>query len=121
MSANDLARLLNSHQIPIVVLNAYQSGMQKGSRETSLGSCLLMAGAQLMVAMGYSVTVSAARILVTALYRQLLAEREPAAAIGGRGWIIIMTNAVRRIIIRRSGSRTGSFRLSIKTLLHILN
>jgi Tfp pilus assembly protein PilF len=81
VSAADLARLLNARRIPMVVLNACQSGKQVGAAETSLGSRLLAAGVQLVVAMGYSVTVSAARLLMTTLYRQLLAGREPAVAI----------------------------------------
>ena len=81
VSADDLAGLLNMRQIPIVIINACQSGKQVGNSETSLGSRLLVAGVQLVVAMGYSVTVSAARLLMTTLYRQLLAGREPAVAI----------------------------------------
>ncbi len=81
VSADDLAHLLNMRQVPVVILNACQSGKQVGEAETSLGGRLLAAGAQLVVAMGYSVTVSAARLLMTTLYRQLLAGREPAVAI----------------------------------------
>jgi hypothetical protein len=80
-SADHLADLLNMRQIPLVVLNACQSGKQVGAAETSLGSRLLAAGVQLVVAMGYSVTVSAARLLMTTLYGHLLAGREPAVAI----------------------------------------
>lgn len=81
VSADDLAKLLNMRQIPIVVLNACQSGKQVGETESSLGSRLVGAGVQLVVAMGYSVTVSAARMLMTLLYRQLLEGRNPAVAI----------------------------------------
>ena len=81
VSADDLANLLNMRQIPIVILNACQSGKQVGAAETSLGSRLLAAEVQLVVAMGYSVTVSAARLLMTTLYRHLLEGRDPAVAI----------------------------------------
>ena len=81
VSADDLASLLNMRQVPMVMLNACQSGKQVGDAETSLGSRLLDAGAQLVMAMGYSVTVSAAKLLMTTLYRQLLAGRDPAVAI----------------------------------------
>ncbi|MCP4119827.1 MAG: tetratricopeptide repeat protein [Desulfobacteraceae bacterium] len=81
VSADDLAHLLNMRQIPIVILNACQSGKQVGYTETSLGSRLLESGSQLVVAMGYSVTVSAAGKLMTILYRQLLDGRDPAVAI----------------------------------------
>jgi len=68
-----IAGLLQSHQIPIAILNACQSGMQVGDSETSLGSRLMAAGVQTAVAMAYSVTVSAARLLMTHLYQHLLA------------------------------------------------
>ncbi len=81
VSADKLADLLNEYQVPIIILNACQSGKQVGATETSLGSRLLAAGAQLVLAMGYSVTVSAARLMMTTLYRQLLDGRNPATAI----------------------------------------
>lgn len=70
-SAQEVADLLLDHQIPIAILNACQSGQETGAAETSLGSRLLGAGVQTVVAMGYSVTVSAATQLMGALYRQL--------------------------------------------------
>ncbi|MBP8001120.1 MAG: CHAT domain-containing protein [Chloroflexi bacterium] len=72
VAADDLAKVLNARQVPIAILNACQSGKQVGAEETSLGSRLLSAGVQLVVAMGYSVTVSAARLLMTHLYQHLL-------------------------------------------------
>lgn len=70
--ASEMAELLMTHQIPVVVLNACQSGKQiGGERETSLASRLMQAGVQVAVAMGYSVTVSAARLMMTELYREL--------------------------------------------------
>jgi hypothetical protein len=68
-----IAALLQTHQIPIAILNACQSGMQVGESETSLGSRLMAAGVQTAVAMGYSVTVSAAVLFMTHLYQRLLA------------------------------------------------
>jgi hypothetical protein len=81
VSAEDLANLFKMRQIPIVILNACQSGKQVGAAETSLGSYMLKAGVQLVVAMGYSVTVSAARILMSTLYQELLDGRNPDMAI----------------------------------------
>ncbi|AOS83873.1 hypothetical protein BIU88_06735 [Chlorobaculum limnaeum] len=81
VSAEDIASQLRLHQIPVVALNACQSGKQVGATETSLGSRLLQSGAQLVIAMGYSVTVSAARLFMTRFYQELLAGREPATAI----------------------------------------
>ena len=76
-----IADLLQSHQIPIAILNACQSGMQVGAQETSLGSRLMAAGVQSALAMGYSVTVSAAERLMRHLYRHLLAGEELGQAI----------------------------------------
>lgn len=89
-----IAGLMQAHQIPIAILNACQSAKQlsgkgevegpaevEGVAETSLGSRLMAAGAQLVVAMGYSVTVTAAEKLMGELYSQLLAGRPPAQAI----------------------------------------
>jgi CHAT domain/AAA ATPase domain len=70
-SAEEVAGLLLDHQIPIAVLNACQSGQETGDPETGLGSRLLAAGVQTVVAMGYSVTVSAATRLMETLYRHL--------------------------------------------------
>src|SRR6266699_119619 len=73
VEAAELAKLLATHRVPIAMLNACQSGKQMGERETSLGSRLIQEGVQLVLAMGYSVTVSAAELLMTTLYRQLFA------------------------------------------------
>ena len=71
VEASDLAALLVAHQIPITILNACQSGKQVGERETSLGSHLVQQGVQLVLAMGYSVTVSAAELLMRTIYQKL--------------------------------------------------
>ena len=83
VSADELAEQLQMHRVPVVALNACQSGKQAigTATETSLGSRLLLSGAQLVIAMGYSVTVSAAGKFMTRLYQELLAGREPATAI----------------------------------------
>ncbi len=74
IEAGELAALLQSHQIPIAILNACQSAKQVGvEQETSLGSRLMQSGAQVVLAMGYSVTVSAAEVLMRTLYAQLFA------------------------------------------------
>ncbi|HEV2581092.1 MAG TPA: CHAT domain-containing protein, partial [Ktedonobacteraceae bacterium] len=71
VEASELAALLLKHHVPITILNACQSGMQIGASETSLGSQLMQAGVQLVLAMGYSVTVSAAELLMRTLYQKL--------------------------------------------------
>jgi tetratricopeptide (TPR) repeat protein len=85
VEAGELAELLKAHQIPIAILNACQSGKQVGSTETSLGSQLMQAGMQLVLAMAYSVTVSAAEVLMQRLYAHLVKDGNLATAIrGGR-------------------------------------
>jgi tetratricopeptide (TPR) repeat protein len=85
VEASELARLLIAHHIPIAILNACQSGKQMGERETSLGSHLVQAGVQFVLAMGYSVTVSAAELLMKTLYAHLFANAElPVAIRDGR-------------------------------------
>ena len=81
VEASELANLLVKHHVPITILNACQSGKQIGDRETSLGSHLIQAGLQLVLAMGYSVTVSAAELLISTLYQHLFAGDDLAVAI----------------------------------------
>lgn len=81
LEANELAALLSMHQIPVAILNACQSGKQVGASETSLGSRLIDAGAQMVLAMSYSITVSAAAVFMSAFYQQLFDGREVSAAI----------------------------------------
>nr|MDJ0601267.1 tetratricopeptide repeat protein [Crocosphaera sp.] len=93
VEAGELTNLLTGKNIPVCILNACQSGKQirldkteeidenkvklgKGvrlqySNETSLSSRLLQAGMQMVVGMSYSVTVSAAKLMMTELYGQL--------------------------------------------------
>ena len=81
VEASELTDLLVTHQVPVAILNACQSGKQIGESETSLGSRLMQAGVQLVLAMGYSVTVSAAELLMQTLYQHLFAGEELSAAI----------------------------------------
>ncbi len=82
VAAEELAALLTNKGVPICILNACQSGKQaraelpgEEARETSLGSRLMAAGVQMVVAMGYSVTVSAAALMMTKLYGELVAQK----------------------------------------------
>lgn len=85
VEATELADLLKRRGIPVCILNACQSAkqisgeggasLQDDYRETSLGSQLMAAGMQMVVAMGYSITVSAAALLMERLYSQLFAEK----------------------------------------------
>ncbi len=81
VAAKEIATLLTNKNIPVCILNACQSGKQlaqttEDNRETSLGSRLMEAGMQLVVAMSYSVTVSAAEIMMEQLYQHLFSEPE---------------------------------------------
>lgn len=80
VEATELAHLLQVHQIPVALLNACQSGKEtvqgedSGNRNEhgqSLGSHLIQAGIQIVLAMSYSVTVSAARSFMQTAYRHL--------------------------------------------------
>ncbi|MCP4105041.1 MAG: tetratricopeptide repeat protein [Desulfobacteraceae bacterium] len=75
VEAGEMAQLLINYQIPVAILNACQSGKQVGTSETSLGSRLMEAGMQMVVAMGYTVTVSAAVLMMTQLYEQLFGKK----------------------------------------------
>ena len=91
VSADEVATLLMDKGIPLCILNACQSAKQlrrdasdgddKPAGETSLGARLLSAGMQAIVAMGYSVTVDAARVMVTALYGALFGGKSVMEAI----------------------------------------
>lgn len=81
VGAEELAALLTHYQIPIAILNACQSGKQVGEHETSLGSHLMQAGVQTVLAMAYSVTVSAAVLLMRALYQHLFDDNDLKIAI----------------------------------------
>ncbi len=79
--ADELANLLLKHGVPLIILNACQSAKELGAQErdgalpiaeeTSLASRLMRAGAQMVLAMSYSVTVTAAEILMKSLYQEI--------------------------------------------------
>lgn len=72
IEANRLAKLLTKYEIPIAILNACQSAKQLNqATETSLASRLQQAGIQAVLAMAYSVTVTAATKFMGTLYQQL--------------------------------------------------
>ena len=69
-----LAQLLAQYRIPCMVLNACQSGMMDGQARdpfACVAAGLLRAGVYSVVAMGYSLYVSAAKEFVPAFYRKL--------------------------------------------------
>ena len=82
VEATEIANLLTGKGIPVCILNACQSGKQlnqsevEDNRETSLGSSLMNAGMQMVVAMSYSVTVTAAKIIMEKIYEHLFDEQD---------------------------------------------
>ncbi|MGB5713424.1 MAG: CHAT domain-containing protein, partial [Waterburya sp.] len=84
VEATELAKLLTGKGIPVCILNACQSGKQVSestateadNRETSLGSRLMAAGMEMVVAMGYSVTVTAAEVMMSKVYTHLFASSD---------------------------------------------
>lgn len=69
-----LAQLLAEYNIPFMVMNACQSGMIDGLAQdpfASVAAGLLKAGVRGVVAMGYSLYVSGAKIFVPAFYEQM--------------------------------------------------
>lgn len=81
VEAEEVGRLLTLHQVPVAILNACQSAKYVGGTDSSLGSRLVRAGVQTVVAMGYSITVSAAELLMKALYEELFRRRRLAEAL----------------------------------------
>ncbi|MDM8568486.1 tetratricopeptide repeat protein [Thiotrichales bacterium HSG1] len=82
LEATELSNLLAHHGVPLVMLNACQSAKQVGSvGETSLGSRLMQSGVQTVVAMAYSVKVSAAKIFMQTLYENLFQQVKLNAAL----------------------------------------
>lgn len=81
VEAGELAGLLMAHQVPIVILNSCKSGKQVEGSEVSLGSRLVQAGVQVAVTMSYSITFSAARVLMAALYQKLFEGKSLSTAI----------------------------------------
>ena len=83
VEASELADLLTGKGIPVCILNACQSGKQtpETRRDTSLGSRLMLAGMQMVVAMSYSITVTAAEIMMKQIYTCLFANQDLNSAI----------------------------------------
>lgn len=72
VEASQLATELQKAEIPIVILNACQSAKQENTdKETSLGSILSQNGIDLVLAMRYSVSVTAVSVFMKKLYEQL--------------------------------------------------
>ncbi|PZS11613.1 MAG: hypothetical protein DLM64_06380, partial [Solirubrobacterales bacterium] len=73
VAAEDVARVLAAARVPVVVLNACQSGAIGKRLEAAVATRLLAGGASSVVAMAYSVYAVAAAEFMTALYERLFA------------------------------------------------
>lgn len=81
-AADEIAKLIRDARIPVCILNACQSAKQEGtSSETSLAKFLQDEGVNLVLAMRYSVSVSAATNLMSRFYRELFNNRPIGQAI----------------------------------------
>ena len=84
ITGEQLSQLLREHRVPIAVLNACQSAMIDSGAEdafASIAASLLRAGVRSVVAMGYSLYVSAAREFLPAFYERLFATGNVAEAV----------------------------------------
>ena len=82
VSASELAELFVAKHIPVCLLNACQSAKEIGGvYQTSLASKLVEAGVQAVLGQSYSITVSAARLLMKTLYEALFSQVNLNAAI----------------------------------------
>ena len=81
--ACELVKLLQSHSIPIVILNTYYSAkkVSQTTLESSLASKLIMAGPQVVLAFAESVTTTVANLLVETLYKEIFAKKPLESAI----------------------------------------
>jgi tetratricopeptide (TPR) repeat protein len=82
----EVARVLAAAQVPVVVLNACQSGAVGKQLEAAVATRLLQEGAASVVAMAYSVYAVAAAEFMAAFYERLFAgDRISDAVSAGRG------------------------------------
>jgi len=75
ISAGSFAKILNSHNIPLVILNACQSAMtdyRTTNIHASVATSLLSGGMHGVIAMGYNLSVCGAKEFVPEFYKHLL-------------------------------------------------
>ena len=95
IDAATLAKAVNGAQVPVVILNACQSGQEHGDAESNLASRLAREGVRGVLGMSYSVTVSAAKIFIERLYRAVF-DGQPMAAGVTRGRAELLLHKARR-------------------------
>lgn len=91
ISAQELADLLTARHIPICLLNACQSAKEaEEDYQTSLAAKLMDAGVQAVLGQSYSITVTAAEVLMKQLYQTLYANANLNRAIAqGRRELVV--------------------------------
>ncbi|MBK8900759.1 MAG: tetratricopeptide repeat protein [Anaerolineaceae bacterium] len=104
VDANRLGTLLNQSGVPLIVLNACQSAMQKeGNPYASVASRLIRAGVGSVLAMNYSVLVVAAHKFVAAFYAALAAGRTVGQAVDA-GRFALLEDVERHTLVRPDSS-----------------
>jgi hypothetical protein len=81
VAARKVAEMLAAGRVPVVVLNACQSGAVGKELEASVATALLKAGCAAVVAMAYSVYAVAAAEFMAAFYEALFAGRSVGQAV----------------------------------------
>jgi len=79
--AEKVAQVLSAGRVPLVVLNACQSGQVGGAVEAGVATRLLVGGASSVVAMAYSVYAVAAAEFMAVFYQQLFAGNSVGTAV----------------------------------------
>jgi hypothetical protein len=82
VGASKVAAVLAEGRVPVVILNACQSGAVGKELEASVGTALLRAGCAAVVAMAYSVYAVAAAEFMAAFYESLFAGASVGQAVG---------------------------------------
>lgn len=102
VDAIQLAEVLTEHQVVIAIINACQSAKQDHTEnETSLASILAKRGLALVLAMRYSVSVTAVQVFMKKLYEQLYQGVSFESAIAAARLALII-NADRQAMFNKS-------------------
>ncbi|NMO88207.1 tetratricopeptide repeat protein [Actinomycetospora sp. TBRC 11914] len=102
--AAQVARVLGEARVPVVVLNACQSGALSKTLESAIATSLLAEGASSVVAMAYTISAVAAAEFMAAFYESIFAGQPVADA--------VMSGRVRLARNDRRPSPRGELRLA---------
>lgn len=96
--ATKIARVLNDAEVPVVVLNACQSGAIGKDLEAAIATRLLRGGTASVVAMSYNVYAVAAAEFMAGFYERLFAGNSVSAAVtAGRTRMVLNRNRPSRV------------------------